>query len=253
MRDSFVFHIEHRELLQMLPPEQQLVIYDFLSDFAKSDGTASLPEMDTAAQIVLKVITQRMLSDFQRYDEIKQKRAAGGKMGGRPKKEPKGLEENLMVSEEPQGYFGNLSEAKKPVSVPVSVSVSVPVSDSGSVCEIEGVSREGNAHTPQTLEAVKARYMQLCKEHHVTPIQGEPERFLTYHHNYWESELEQWVSQDVAKGKYRTATKVINKSGLVNFEQPDPQIYEDVFYKVLQANYRNQEKQEVNELEFESV
>ena len=239
MRDSFVFHTEHRELLQMLPPEQQLVIYSFLSDFAESDGTASLPELDTAAQIVLKVITQRMLSDFQRYDEIKQKRAAGGKMGGRPRKEPKGLEENHKVSEEPQGYSGNLSEAKKPVSVSDSGNGSVSDSGNGAVCEIEGVSREGNTHTPPTLEAVEAEYNRLCSEYKVTPIPGEAERLFPYLHRSksWKSKLRDYIVEDIKQGKKYAGSKK-RKSGFVNYDgQRDPNEYKDAFYKVEQEIY----------------
>ena len=44
--------------------------------------------------MILGIITNRMMDDFRKYDEIKAKRAEGGKLGGRPKK-PQGLEENL--------------------------------------------------------------------------------------------------------------------------------------------------------------
>jgi hypothetical protein len=101
-----------------------------------------------------------------------------------------------------------------------------------------GEARETETPTPPpTLEAVKARYRELCKEHHVTPIQGVAERFITYPHTHWEFELEKWVSDDVAKGKYREANKAINKSGIVNGEQRDPSEYEDAIHKVEQEIY----------------
>jgi hypothetical protein len=159
-------------------------------------------------------------------------------MGGRPRKEPKGLEENHKVSEEPQGYSGNLSKAQKPVYV----SVPVPVSDSGngSVCEIEGVSREGNTHTPPTLEAVEAEYNRLCSEHKVTPIPCEAERlFSEYLHRSksWKSKLSDYVAEDIKQGKKYAGSKK-RKSGFVNYDgQRDPNEYKDAFYKVEQEIY----------------
>jgi hypothetical protein len=97
---------------------------------------------------------------------------------------------------------------------------------------------------PPTLEAVKARYRELCKEHHVTPIQGVAERFITYPHTHWESELKQWVSDDVAKGKYREANKAISKAGrgYVDYANNNPETYsEELVVKVQAADEQQQE------------
>lgn len=158
-------------------------------------------------------------------------------MGGRPRKEPKGLEENHKVSEEPQGYSGNLSKAQKPVSD--SGNGSVSDSGNGAVCEFEGVSREGNAHTPPTLEAVEAEYNRLCSEHKVTPIPGEAERlFSEYLHRSksWKSILSNIVVEDIKQGKKYAGSKR-RKSGIVNCEQRDQSEYEDAIHKMEQEIY----------------
>ena len=230
MRDSFVFHTEHRDILRMLAPEEQLAIYDYLTEFAISDGTATPPKLETAAMIVLHVILTRMRSDFAKYAETLEKRRNGGKNGGRPKKEkPCGSSENLKVSEKPFGSSENLKDDSKPVYVFDSVSVSDSVSDSDFVCE-GGNAREGT-RTPSDKE-IRDLHDEICRSLGVSPddradLNDSLYRFQTHlkRGDDWRKRLAAWISDDIKKGAYNSAPaltnrgKTIRKTANVNFEQ----------------------------------
>ena len=133
-RDTFVFHLQYLQHIRKLQPAQRLYVYEFMAAFAASNGELDIPEppeIDLAVNMILGIITDRMRSDFRKYDETRAKRAEGGKLGGRPKK-PQGLEENLKVIEEPKGYSENL---KNPVYV--SDTDTVSVSDNECVSDTE--------------------------------------------------------------------------------------------------------------------
>lgn len=196
-RESFVFHVANSELLGMLPPEQRLVIYDFLPKFAEADGDIEPPDMDIASAIVLKVITDRMRDDFRKWDETRAKRAEGGKMGGRPKKET----ENLKVSEEPKGYFENLSKAKKPVYV----SVSGNVSDTVAVSAYEGATAPVSAYEGAAAHSqIEEYYIAYCKQQGYQIRTEFTDRFLSYPHgNDWQAEVRAWADKDEQRRKSR--------------------------------------------------
>ena len=220
-RESFVFHTANSELLGMLPPEQRLKIYDFLPKFAEADGDIEPPDMDIASAIVLKVITDRMRDDFRKWDETRAKRAEGGKMGGRPKKET----ENLKVSEKPKGYFENLSKAKKPVYV--SVPVSDTVSDSVAVSAYEGTT----AHSQ-----IEEYYIAYCKEHGYQIRAEFTDRFMSYPHgNDWQAEIRAWADKDEQRRKSRPQKTVQNFT-------PSETDWDDLAMQVMQAQRTEQEE-----------
>ena len=238
MRNSFVLHHESVRYIRMLPPDQQLKVYDFLCDFSESDGTAQLPKIDAAADIVLDMITRRMLADFESYREKCQINRENGKKGGRPKK-PNGFEENRTETEKPNGFEENQPEPKKPY---IDSDLDSDL-DSEVVCE----SRKSNAHTPPTIEAVEAEYNRLCSEHKVTPIPGEAERlFSEYLHRSksWKAKLRDFVAEDIKQGKYAGSGSKRRKSGrgYADYANNNPEAYdEDVVAKVQAADEQQQE------------
>jgi hypothetical protein len=214
----------------MLPIDEQLAIYDFLPTFCQTSGTAQLPKLSVAANIVLLQITERMSAEFEKYDAIRAERAKGGKKGGRPKK-VKGDEENLMDSEKPYGLCENLKVSEKPEGFsekqnnPVSVSVFEP--DSVSVVDCVGVDNESDTHpTAITMEDVRECYEAVCKERKLTPLPGEVERwFPKYAHGFTSREVMRqkisgWVNDDVnTTEKYNRPQKTMQKRSTVNYTQ----------------------------------
>ena len=198
MRDSFVFHTANREYLKMLSDEDQLRIYDFLSDFAEADGDIPLPEMGISANIVLKLITDRMKLEFEKYEQVRHARAEGGKKGGRPKK-PKGSIKNLKVIEKPEGLSENHEN-------PVYDYDSVFESDNESVCESEN-GHQGHTHTISRNQ-VEDYYKAVCQNKGVQSRSGFVDRFIACAHRDWESDVETWVQEDIERGVYRNNTPV---------------------------------------------
>lgn len=263
MRDSFVFHTEHRDILRMLAPEQQLLIYDYLTEFALSDGKATPPKMETAAMIVLHVILTRMRSDFAKYAETLEKRRNGGKNGGRPKKEkPCGSSENLKVSEKPCGFPENLKGDLKPDYVSGFESESDSDSGFGFVCEGDAV-REGT-RTPSDKE-IRDLHDEICRSLGVSPddradLNDSLYRFQTHlkDGDDWKKRLAAWISDDVRKGAYSKNSapaltnrgKTIRKTANVNFEQSGTD-WNAVAYEAIEKQEDEIiDKQELEELDF---
>lgn len=188
-RESFIFHLEYRKYLSMLPAEKRLAIFDFLLDFAESDGIIDIPDTDdTAVKMVLMMITGRMVDDFRKYDETRAKRAEGGKLGGRPPK-PQGIGENLKVIEEPKGNSENLSKAKKPVYVSDTDTVSV----SGNECVSDTVT---NTHT--IIDQVKDYCRSYCAEKgYPVPSEEKMLRYAKYASGYnWKPQVARMIEHD---------------------------------------------------------
>jgi hypothetical protein len=262
-RSSFVFHCEYRKYIRMLPIDEQIAIYDFLPTFCQTSGTAQLPKMSVAANIVLMQITERMTEEFKKYDEVRAERAKGGKKGGRPKK-PKGDEGNLMDPEKPYGLCENLKVSEKPegfsekLKNPVYGSVFGSDSDSVSVSDCVCIDNESDTHTTAiTLEDVKECYEAVCKERKLTPLPGEVERwFPKYAHAFTNREVMRqkisgWVNDDVnTTEKYNRPQKTMQKRSTVNYTQSGTD-WDAVTNKV-QEKEMEEWKGERDELDFEN-
>lgn len=261
-RSSFVFHCEYRRYIRMLPIDEQLAIYDFLPTFCQTSGTAQLPKLSVAANIVLMQITERMAEEFKKYDEVRAERAKGGKKGGRPKK-VKVDEENLVDSEKPLGFQDNHKVLGKPegfsekLKNPVYGSVFGSDSDSVSVSDCVCIGNESDTHpTAITLEDVSECYEAVCKELKLTPLPGEVERWFTrYAHAFTNREvmrqkIEGWVNDDVKTGKYNRPQKTMQKPCIVNGEQSNIDWNAEA-YKVMDLQEKDWEG-ERDELNFEN-
>ena len=260
-RSSFVFHCEYRRYIRMLPIEEQLTIYDFLTEYCQTSGTAQLPKMSVAANIVLLQITERMSAEFEKYDAIRAERAKGGKKGGRPKK-VKGDEENLMDSEKPYGLCENLKVSEKPEGF--SEKLKNPVygsvfgSDSDSVSDCVCIDNESDTHpTAITLEEVRGCYESICRDMKLTPLPGEVERwFPKYAHAFTNREVMRqkisgWVNDDVnTTEKYNRPQKTMQKRSIVNYK-PSGTDYNAMADKI-QANEMEKWKGERDVLDFEN-
>jgi hypothetical protein len=247
----------------MLPIEEQLTVYDFLTEYCQTSGTAQLPKLSVAASIVLMQITERMAEEFKKYDEVRAERAKGGKKGGRPKK-VKGDEENLMDSEKPYGLCENLKVSEKPEGFsekqnnPVYVTESVI--DSVSVSDCVCIGDESDTHpTAITLEDVRECYEAVCKERKLTPLPGEAERWFTrYAHAFTNREVMRqkisgWVNDDVnTTEKYNRPQKTMQKRSFVNYEQSDTD-WNAEYYKAMELQEKAFEggNNESNELDYE--
>ena len=107
-KGSFVFYIEYREHLSMLPPEQVGELMFALMDYQETGEVPDLPK-GSALAMCFSFIKARMDKDNFKYEEKCERNRSNGKKGGRPTKEteiskteenpnkPNGFSKNRMV------------------------------------------------------------------------------------------------------------------------------------------------------------
>lgn len=80
MKDSFVFYRSFYEAIEDLSDKEQLKVYKAISKLALNDEET---ELSGIANTIFKLIKPQLKANNDRYEN--------GKKGGRPKKEPKVL------------------------------------------------------------------------------------------------------------------------------------------------------------------
>ena len=167
-RDSFVLYADSLDILDLLTDEQAGQLFRAVRNYVKGD---ELPELDKVTQVAFVPIKNHLDRDAEKYEQICKKRREVGALGGRPRKEPKGSEENQKVLAETKRF---LEKPKKPEPVPVPEPVPepVPVPDIDSIGD-KSPKRRGR-FTPPSIEEVR----EYCIE------RGngiDPERFVTFY------------------------------------------------------------------------
>ena len=126
MRDSFVIYTSYRDQISMLTKEQQGYLLDAMITYA---STGEIIDLDTVTGMAFSFIKSQMDRDFQKYDQVVERRREAGLKGGRPRKhkteanEPEGIpdkkangfskkQKKQMVSEKSKQ---KQTKAKKPV------------------------------------------------------------------------------------------------------------------------------------------
>ena len=72
----------------------------------------------------------------------------------------------------------------------------------------------GNQPRAPTRQQIEAAYKEICRKHGTQPRQGFIDRFKSYNHRDWKSDLEKWILEDKAKEKNKTSP-----NRFINFEQ----------------------------------
>ena len=91
--ESFIFHIEWRNVLRGLPDKVRLEVYDAIIDYGLS-GT--LPQLKSTAMLAFNIMKVTIDNDNRKYLSICERNRKNGLKGGRPKnpnkpKKPSGL------------------------------------------------------------------------------------------------------------------------------------------------------------------
>ena len=121
-RDSFVLYTRFYDLVRNLTLEQKGMLFDAIHYFANGKD---YPINDAATEMAFRFYRNQMEMDFEKWEQVRQKRIEAGRQGGRPKKD-----ENQTKAKKANGFFENQTKAKKPVNVNVNVNENVNVNDS---------------------------------------------------------------------------------------------------------------------------
>lgn len=125
-KKAFVLYKKYAKPISMMSDEQAGILLK--SIFAYEDGNEIEIE-DLAVSLLFQLIKEDLDDNNERYEEIRAKRIEAGRKGGRPRKESESESEEANGSEEKakkaNGFSEKQTEAKKAVSVSVSVSDSI--------------------------------------------------------------------------------------------------------------------------------
>ena len=124
-RDSFVLYTRLYELVKDLSLEQKGILFDAIHYFAKG---MYYPISDAATEMAFRFYRNQMEMDFEKWEQVRQKRIEAGKQGGRPRKD-----ENQTKAKKANGFSENQTKAKKGVNVNVNDNVNVNVNDNENV------------------------------------------------------------------------------------------------------------------------
>ena len=167
-RDSFVLYADSLDILDLLSDEQAGQLFRAIRSYVKGDD---LPELDQVTKIAFVPIKNHLDRDAEKYEQICKKRREVGALGGRPRKEPLGLNENQKVLSETKRF---LEKPKKPEPVPIPVPDPDTEPDTDICIADKPQKKRASRFTPPSVEEVRAYCFERGNN-------VDPERFVDFY------------------------------------------------------------------------
>lgn len=212
-KDSFVFYRSFFEALKNVPKKHRTEIYDAVFMYAFESQEPSLSGVPRA---LWELIKPQLDASERRYENAKKNGEYGkmgaeyGKKGGRPKKEKtplRGISEN-----------------------PLNVNVNENVNDNENVnVNVNGEEPDTPSTQPEPVEnsvdhqtEVADYYRGYCILKGYRERENFVERFLSYRHGDWKSDVRSWADKDAKTDRVNRQSGSRGKTKFHNFEQRDP-------------------------------
>jgi hypothetical protein len=144
MKSSFILHLDSLCVLDKMSDEQA---GRFIKAIYYYQKTKTLPELDLLLEMAITPFINQFFRDEKGYEKVIERNRENGKLGGRPKKEPK----------KPSGLKKTQNNPKNPSEPKKADSDSDSVNDSDS----DSVKGSKKVFIPPTIEEVK----EYFKEH----------------------------------------------------------------------------------------
>lgn len=123
MRESFVLYTRLYEAVEGLTLEQKGILFDAIHKYATGDEYTIT---DGIVSLAFRFYKNQLDIDFEKWEDVRQKRVNAGKLGGRPRKESDDeKQKKQMVFLESKKSKAKQTKAKKAVNVNVNVNENV--------------------------------------------------------------------------------------------------------------------------------
>ena len=218
MKDSFVFYKSFRDALKELDPEDQVIMFNALCDYAL-DGTE--PKLQGMHAAMFALMRPQIDANNKRYEN--------GKKGGRPRTEPEEAEPEETEQKPNHNQKKPNNNQEKPnnnltITKPEpNVNVNVNVNDNAEEKDtLTGIQKEMRPHfKPPDIEEVRAYAAEYARKAGKEPINAE--RFCDFYASKswmigknkmkdWKAAVRNWTNDDSRRSRAAPAA---------NFKQRD--------------------------------